>query len=243
MKYKIFISYSMGDNWTARRISENLIKRGAKVFLDTLETEFGEDFEQKILDNLLDCNELWVLVSQTVQVMKLNQEISNIIYGSLNRPYVLMETGTAWCRNIPIVPILTNISLTSFREDKDIPLILKKNQGIELSNDQQYKELLERTRKKIKNVNNYKERCERYKYRWPISISCSNAKLLKNKKAFITEMSSDGRGCFISTEFLFEANQDIDVQCAFKAQIKHNRQPKPLEYNGQGIGVKIHRNG
>lgn len=139
MKYKIFISYSQGDNWLAFSIAKELEKCGVEVFLDNLEIQLGEVNDLKILNKLLDCNELWVLVTPTRQVL-----------GTLTQPYVWLETGVAWGRNIPIVPILINISASSLSKDKDIPLFLKKRRGVEWHDDHQRKELLDLTRQKAK---------------------------------------------------------------------------------------------
>lgn len=150
MKYKIFISYSAIDRLIAYSIGNELKRCGAEVFLGTLEIGFRENIEQEILDNLLSCNELWVLVNPTRQVLKMNQAISDIVPGSLNSAYVWLETGVAWARNIPIVPILVGISASSFIENEDIPLFLKRKQLIEWQDNYQRDALLNSISLKVK---------------------------------------------------------------------------------------------
>lgn len=230
MKYKIFISYSTGDNWIANDIRNELANLGIEVFLDNLGIGPGEDIEDKIQSNLSDCNELWVLVTPTTQTSKFNKEISNIKLGSVTRPYLWLEIGTVWCRKIPIVPLLVGISSTELNEDRDIPLILKKRKAIDRTNPSEYKKLLEKIEERAKPFISFKKRPERYKCHLPVLIDYSNNQPFNGKVASITEMSYDGSGCFIKTTSPFNVNQEIVIQCALKARIKHT-------YSGYGVQI------
>lgn len=245
MDYKIFISYSGSSyyNFTVRHIRNALEDNGAEVFLDSLSIASGETVEPEIVKNLSDCDELWVLVSTSVQTMNLRNDNCELIAGTLTRPYVLMEIGAAWSRNIPIRPLLANSSPKEFQKDTDIPLLLRSKKCIEINKIDQYERLLEETKDRIERVKNFKKRGDRHKIKLPISIRPSKAEMLKIKKTFITEISSDGRGCFISVAkgrmSQLEIDQRVDIRCDFKARIKHKSDHNPSKDNRQGIGVLI----
>lgn len=236
MAYKIFISYPAWQNWPANTIKNQLIDCGAEVFLDTLSIEFGENFEDIILKNLQDCNELWVLVTPTVQVLTSDYQPSkNIKPGSMTRPYILLEIGVAWCKRIPIIPVLIDMSLSSFNEDKDIPQLLRGKEAVVLSDQQQQNRLFQGIREKVEKAKKYQERSERHKTKLPISINFLNLALVK--EGFLLQISENGKGCFISSNHTSNTDDNIQIQFTLEGQIRHNHLLDDSDENG--IGIKI----
>lgn len=130
MAYKIFLSYAIGrdDSWLAGEIAKDLEKKNAEVFLDSIHISSGEIIEEKIQKNLRDCNELWILITPTIMPNPVNQKIDAVQYGSIDRPYVWLETGTAWFRNIPIIPLFPNKSVMREIKPEDIPLLIREKE-------------------------------------------------------------------------------------------------------------------
>ncbi len=87
---KIFISHSSKDQWAAKRISEDLIKLGAKTFLDEKDIETGQSIDDSIKKHLKECSDFLVLLSPA----------------SIKSEWVLIELGGALALEKRIVPIL-----------------------------------------------------------------------------------------------------------------------------------------
>lgn len=51
-KYKVFISHAGTDTWVARKIEADIANLGADTFLDEADIEIGEDFEERILEEI-----------------------------------------------------------------------------------------------------------------------------------------------------------------------------------------------
>ena len=49
MSHKVFISHSSRDTWVAKRIAEAIEKCGAGTFLDQVDVQRGDDFEEKVI--------------------------------------------------------------------------------------------------------------------------------------------------------------------------------------------------
>jgi len=235
MRYKIFISYSTQYNWEARSIQEKLIACGAEVFLDVLDIAFGEDIEEKILDNLNSCDELWVLITQATHLSG-DYRGSNIIPGSETRPYIWLETGVAWFRGIPIIPILIMVSPSTFSSNKDIPYVLRKKKAVDWTDNTQQTLLLNNIKIKVSKVNQFKERCKRCQTELPTSIIFSNSTSSKRRKGILSQISCNGKGCFISTNQPCKLNNNIQIEFKLKGKIRH--QLKGAIKNG--VGVEIH---
>jgi hypothetical protein len=63
----------------------------------------------------------------------------------LERPYVWLEIGAAWSRQIPIVVVLHGISPDEFQERARIPVLLKKRNLIDINSvDKFFPQLAER---------------------------------------------------------------------------------------------------
>lgn len=88
--YRLFFSHGGDDTY----IVENFLKpkvesSGASVFLDAGQIQYGDDFRQMILAELMQCEELLVLFTKS----------------SLRRPWVLAEVGATLIRSKRIVAI------------------------------------------------------------------------------------------------------------------------------------------
>lgn len=121
-EWVVFISHSGTDAWVARKIADEVNACGAVSFLDEVDIDIGEDFEEDILAALDNAKELVVLLTPW----------------SLKRPYVWAEIGAAWGRRIPIVGILHGITTTELQADTSVPVILKRRNLISLNEVDNY---------------------------------------------------------------------------------------------------------
>ena len=127
--YLIFISHSTEDRWIAKQMA-NLIeakgrRHGVKTFLDEKDIAGGQSIPEEIKKNLKACNEFVVLLSQD----------------SINRPWVLIETGGAWSHDKHIVAITYKIT------PDEIPKVITQYKAIDLNNFDDYiEELLQRAK-------------------------------------------------------------------------------------------------
>jgi hypothetical protein len=87
---KIFISHSSKDKWAARRISEDLIKKGLSTFLDEKDIKTGQTISLSINEHLKDCDDFLIIISPA----------------SIKSEWVLIELGGAIALNKNIIPIL-----------------------------------------------------------------------------------------------------------------------------------------
>jgi len=231
MTYNIFISYAHSFSWEAREIQKDLEGRGAEAFLDILAIDFGDNFEKTILSNLSKCDELWVLFTPTMQSI----EPSKLIHGSVDRPYVWLETGVAWHRGIPVVPLLNKISKKEMEANEKIPVFIKTKQAIELSNTESYEQLLRSVEEKVARAKGCQKRVNRLLLELPLKIRCENDPVCRS--AFLSQLSEDGSGCFIATQDTFGINENIE--CFFNAKIIHKTPTKHDQRHIAGIGAKI----
>src|SRR2546422_3652518 len=79
-RYRVFLSHAAKDNWIARQMTHLMEEQGVTVFLDEKDIEGGEDIAERIRIALEECDEFVVLLSRY----------------SVNRQWVLIETGAAW---------------------------------------------------------------------------------------------------------------------------------------------------
>jgi hypothetical protein len=132
-KRLIFISHSGKDTWVARQIAREISDCGAEPFLDQLEIEVGENFEDKIRASLRRADELLVLLTPW----------------ALDRPYVWAELGAAWGKGLPIIGILHGMSATELQTKPGVPVFLKADNLLELNDIELYfRQLRERLSRK-----------------------------------------------------------------------------------------------
>ena len=125
-KHLVFISHSGADTWVARQISRECECVGADTFLDEVEIAVGEDSETAIPASLKVASELLVLITPW----------------AIDRPYVWIEIGAAWLRQIPLIVVLHGISTEDFQENPKAPVLLKRRNLIDINELDRYFEQL-----------------------------------------------------------------------------------------------------
>jgi TIR domain len=88
--YRVFFSHGGDDTYVVELLKPRVEGSGAHVFLDTGRIDYGDNFRQMILEELVKCDELLVLFTKS----------------SLKRPWVLAEVGATLIRKKRIVAIL-----------------------------------------------------------------------------------------------------------------------------------------
>jgi hypothetical protein len=122
----VFVSHSGIDTWVARQIAREITKCGATPFLDEADIDVGADFEEEIHAFLKKANELVVLLTPW----------------ALERPYVVMEIGAAWIREIPIVLLLQGLTATEVQGHSRMLGLLKRRNLVLLNDIERYLEEL-----------------------------------------------------------------------------------------------------
>lgn len=86
--YRLFLSHGGDDTWVVERgIKPQPETPGLSVFLDARQIQYGDDFREKILAELAQCDELVVLFTRS----------------ALRRPWVLADVGATLVRTKRIV--------------------------------------------------------------------------------------------------------------------------------------------
>jgi hypothetical protein len=122
MAYLTFISHTAEDTWLARKLAADCQAKGADTFLDEAQIAIGDRFENEILAALKLAKELLVIVTPW----------------ALERPYVWMEIGAAWLRQIPIILLLLGITPADFQAKAGIPIALKERNMLPLNSVDRY---------------------------------------------------------------------------------------------------------
>lgn len=89
---------------------------GAECFLDDLDIEHGEDFEEKILGAMRKCSRFVVLLTPW----------------ALERPYIWMEIGAAWGLGKRVIGVLYGLSKADL-QDKSTPVLLQRIKLIDIN--------------------------------------------------------------------------------------------------------------
>jgi hypothetical protein len=130
--YSVFLSHSTKDRWIAKQMANLIEERGreygVKVFLDEKDIEGGESIPESIRKNIQDCSEFLVLLSPY----------------SIDRPWVLIEMGTAWGLEKRIVAIIDKVT------PERMPDIIVQYKAIDLNNFDEYVEQLFKRVKGVK---------------------------------------------------------------------------------------------
>jgi hypothetical protein len=122
MAYLTFISHSGEDTYLARKLAADCKAVGADTFLDEAQIAVGARFENEIFAALSSAKELLVIVTPW----------------ALKRPYVWLEIGVAWYRQIPIIVLLLGITPADFQAKATIPVALKERNMLPLNNVDRY---------------------------------------------------------------------------------------------------------
>ncbi|TMQ32061.1 MAG: toll/interleukin-1 receptor domain-containing protein [Planctomycetota bacterium] len=127
-KYQVFVSHATADKWLATTFCEKIEATGATTFRDDRDINGGDDIPEEIRTQIKRSRELVVLLTPE----------------SVDRPWVLLEVGAAWCwrRDYRVVPILCHVTVDG------IPDIIKGKKGFHLNEFEQYlRELTKRVKK------------------------------------------------------------------------------------------------
>jgi len=133
MAYKVFISHSSIDTWVARQLARYIEDLGASTFLDEADIEYGDDFEERILEAIRTSQELLVLLTPW----------------ALKRPYIWLEIGAIWGLGRRVIGVLHGLSPSELVAQDGTPALLKRIDLVELNNIGLYFEQLQR---RISNV-------------------------------------------------------------------------------------------
>jgi len=120
--YRVFISHSSRDTWVARQISAIIQGFGATTFLDEADIEYGDDFEDKILEAVRASQELLVLLTPW----------------ALARPYIWLEIGAIWGMGRRVVGVLHGLSGSELVTQDGTPALLKRIDLVDLNRVEGY---------------------------------------------------------------------------------------------------------
>jgi hypothetical protein len=118
----VFISHSSTDAWVARQIAKAIIDCGATPFLDNIEVQAGEDFDEVIRENLNKAHELVVLWTPW----------------AIESKWIWAEVGAAWARGIPIIGLLYGVTSTEILEQPSFPVFLKSKDWLSMNEFEKY---------------------------------------------------------------------------------------------------------
>ncbi len=93
-RFDVFISYAAGDSAIAEELRNELEHRGLKCFMAEKDIEAAAEWQNSIRAALHGSERVLVLVTPR----------------SINRPWVLMETGAAWALGKPLIPALSQVA-------------------------------------------------------------------------------------------------------------------------------------
>lgn len=88
-EYRLFFSHGGEDAFLAQALESDIRSSGAIVFLDNAELEYGDNFREKIFDELVKADELLVLLTES----------------SIRRVWVIAELGATLIRDKRVVAI------------------------------------------------------------------------------------------------------------------------------------------
>jgi hypothetical protein len=101
--YRVFVSHAGDDLWVAEQIARAIEGCGAKAFLDRRDIAAGDNFKQRIRQEIPKCNELLALFTPW----------------SRRRAWVRHEIGMADMLGKRIVCVFYKVAITDFDADED----------------------------------------------------------------------------------------------------------------------------
>jgi TIR domain-containing protein len=101
--YRVFVSHSGDDAWVAEQIARGIEDCGATAFLDSRDITAGDNFKQRIHEEIPRCNELLALFTPW----------------SRRRAWVRHEIGMADILKKRIVCVFYKVSVADFQSDED----------------------------------------------------------------------------------------------------------------------------
>src|SRR5262249_26734236 len=92
--FDVFISYATGDSAIADELRSDLEKNGLKCFMAEKDIRVAAEWQDSIRAALIGSKRVLVLLTPR----------------SINRPWVLMETGAAWALGKALIPALSHVA-------------------------------------------------------------------------------------------------------------------------------------
>lgn len=102
-RYRVFVSHASDDLWVAEQIAKSIEDCGADTFLDRRDIAAGDNFKQRIREEIPKCNELVALFTPW----------------SRRRAWVRHEIGMADALSKRIVCVFYKVSISDFDADED----------------------------------------------------------------------------------------------------------------------------
>jgi TIR domain-containing protein len=102
-KYRVFVSHAGDDIWVAEQIARRIEGCGATAFLDRRDIAAGDDFKQRIHEEIPKCDELLALFTPW----------------SRRRAWVRHEIGMADMLKKRIVCVFYKVTVADFQRDED----------------------------------------------------------------------------------------------------------------------------
>lgn len=93
VSFDLFISYATGDSAFADELRIDLQQGGLKCFMAEKDIQVAKEWQDSIRDALRGSKQILVLLTPR----------------SINRPWVLMETGAAWALGKSLIPALVQV--------------------------------------------------------------------------------------------------------------------------------------
>ena len=93
-EFDVFISYATGDSAIADELRNDLEKNGLKCFMAEKDIQVATEWQDSIRAALIGSKRVLVLLTPR----------------SINRPWVLMETGAAWALGKALIPALSQVA-------------------------------------------------------------------------------------------------------------------------------------
>jgi hypothetical protein len=102
-KYRVFVSHAGDDIWVAEQIAKGIEDCGATSFLDRRDISAGDNFKQRVHEEIVKCHELLALFTPW----------------SRRRAWVRHEIGMADVLKKRIVCVFYKVSVADFHGDED----------------------------------------------------------------------------------------------------------------------------
>lgn len=93
-EFDVFISYAVGDSAIAGELRDDLERDGLKCFMAEKDIQVATEWQESIRAALIGSKRVLVLLTPR----------------SINRPWVLMETGAAWALGKALIPALSHVT-------------------------------------------------------------------------------------------------------------------------------------
>ena len=93
-EFDVVISYATGDAGIAAELRGDLESNGLRCFMAEKDIQLATEWQDSIRDALMGSKRVLVLLTPR----------------SINRPWVLMETGAAWALGKPLIPALSHVA-------------------------------------------------------------------------------------------------------------------------------------